>query len=85
LYAIDQAAAGIFLSISWVYASQNHRLVDKNLKASTIHYGTIRNVVAPIFFVGSMGIALVNPFAASFFWLGMFPVLAIAHRLERRK
>ena len=85
LYAIDQAAAGIFLSVSWVYASRNHRLVDKNLSQSTIRYTTYRNIVAPIFFIAAMGIALVSPIAATLSWLGMFPVLLIMHRFERKK
>lgn len=85
LYAIDQAAAGIFLSVSWVYASRNHRLIDKNLKASTIRYGTIRNLIAPIIFIASMSLALVNPVAATLSWFLMFPILVVVHRFERRK
>ena len=85
LYAVDQAAAGIFLSISWVYASRNHRLIDKNLKRSIIQYGTIRNIIAPVFFVASIGIALVNPIAATLSWFGMFPVMVVIQRFERRK
>jgi uncharacterized membrane protein len=85
LYAIDQAEAGIFLSVTWVYATRNHRLIDKNLKRSTIRYGTIRNLIAPIFFIASKAIALVNPIAATLSWFGMFPAMLIIQGFERRK
>ncbi len=85
LYAVDQAAAGIFLTLIWVYASHNHRLIDKNTKETTIRYVTIRNMVAPIFFLASMGIAFVNPIIATVFWVGMFPVLFIIRHFERKK
>jgi uncharacterized membrane protein len=85
LYAVDQAAAGIFLTLIWVYASRNHQLIDKNMKEKTIRYVTIRNMIAPIFFLASMGIAFINPFIATVFWVGMFPFLFVFHRLERKK
>ncbi len=85
LYAADQAAAGIFLTIIWVYASQNHRLIDKDLKESQIRFVTFRNAIAPIFFFLSMGISFVNPILASFSWYGMVPVFIIANRLERNR
>ncbi len=85
LYAVDQAAAGIFLTLIWVYASHNHRLIDKDMKETTIQYATIRNMVAPIFFLASIGIAFVSPFLATFFWVGMFPVLFIIRHFERKR
>ena len=85
LYAVDQAAAGIFLTLIWVYASRNHQLVDKNMKESAIRYATIRNMVAPIFFLASMCIAFINPIVATFFWIGMFPVLLLIRRFEQKR
>ena len=85
LYAVDQAAAGIFLTLIWAYASRNHQLIDKNMPERAIRYAKIRNIIAPIFFVASMGIAFVNPIVATFFWIGMFPVLLIIRHFERKK
>jgi len=84
LYATDQAAAGIFLTLIWTYASKNHRLIDKNMKETAIKFAAFRNAVAPIFFFISMGISFVSPFLASVSWFGMVPVFFVANRFERR-
>jgi uncharacterized membrane protein len=83
LYAADQAAAGIFLTLTWTYASRNHRLIDKNTRESTIRFTTLRAEVSTIFFTVSMGISFISPLLAILSWLAMFPVLAAAHRLEQ--
>jgi uncharacterized membrane protein len=85
LYATDQTAAGIFLALAWVYASRNHRLIEKNMKESEIRFATLRYVIAPIFFIASIGISFVSPGLATLSWLGMFPVLAISYLLGRKK
>lgn len=85
LYATDQAAAGIFLALSWRYASKNHRLVDTNLKNSTIWFVLLRNIIAPFFFIASMGISFISPIIATYSWFGMVPVLFIVSRLERKR
>ena len=84
LYAVDQAAAGIFLTLIWVYASRNHHLIDKNMNETAIRYATIRSIIAPIFFLASMGIAFLNPIVATIFWVGMFPVLLIIRFFEQK-
>jgi uncharacterized membrane protein len=84
LYAADQTAAGLFLSLLWFYASRNHRLIDKNVTAKAIRFSLWRNAIAPIFFVISMGISFINPSIASLSWYAMFPVFLIAYRLEKR-
>ena len=84
LYAIDQAAAGTFLGLSWWYASTNHRLVDKHLKKSAIKSRLLTSFIAPLFFIISIGISFMGPVIAIYFWLGMFPVLFLTHRLETK-
>jgi uncharacterized membrane protein len=84
LYATDQAAAGIFMTLSWWYASKNHRLVDKNLKKSTIRSRLLNNAVAPLFFIISMGISFIGPNIATYSWFAMFPVLVLTHHRERK-
>jgi uncharacterized membrane protein len=84
LYATDQAAAGIFTSLTWWYASRNHRLVDKNLKESEIRSRLIISVIAPLFFIISIGISFASPIIATYSWLAMFPVLFLTHRLGRK-
>jgi uncharacterized membrane protein len=84
LYAIDQASAGIFLTLTWLYASRNHRLIDKGMKESAIRFSTLRNAIAPIFFIGSMGISFLSPTIAVLSWYVMVPVLVIILRLEQK-
>jgi uncharacterized membrane protein len=83
LYATDQAAAGIFLGLSWWYASRNNRLLDKHLTKTAIKSRLLTNAIAPIFFIISMGISFIDPVIATYSWFAMFPVLFLTHRLER--
>jgi uncharacterized membrane protein len=84
LYAIDQAAAGIFLTLTWTYASNNHRLIDKNMNESTIRFVALHAEIATIFFIASIGISFISTFLAIISWLTMFPVIVVTHRLERK-
>jgi uncharacterized membrane protein len=84
LYAADQTCAGVFLALSWFYASRNHRLVEANLKNSTIRFVSLIHIIAPCFFVVSMGVSFVSPSLASLCWFVMLPVLFIAHRLHAK-
>ncbi len=84
LYAFDQAGAGFFMTLSWWYSSRNHRLVDRTLKDRTIKYVTLRNAVAPSFFIISMGLSFFGPIVAFVSWLGMIPTLMLLRHLERR-
>jgi uncharacterized membrane protein len=84
LYAIDQAAAGTFLTLIWAYASDNHRLIDKDMKESTIRFAMFRVAIAPIFFIVSIIISFLNISAATWSWWGMIPTTLIVQRLERR-
>jgi uncharacterized membrane protein len=84
LYAVDQAAAGFSLTLSWGHASRNHRLVDRNLKNGKIRSVLLIDVIAPIFFIISMGVSFIGPNIATYSWFGMIPVLGLAHRLARK-
>jgi uncharacterized membrane protein len=84
LYATDQAAAGIFLTIIWLYASRTNHMVDKNMKKTAIRFSTIRNIITPIFFLISIGISFIDPNLASFSWYGLIPIFIIVLRLEQR-
>jgi uncharacterized membrane protein len=84
LYAIDQAAAGFFLTIIWLYASRNSQMIDKNMTKKAIRFSTIRNLITPIFFIISIGISFIDTNLASFSWYGLIPVFIIVLRLEQR-
>lgn len=84
LYAIDQAAAGIFLALIWLYASRNNRLINKNMSKTAIRFFTLRNVITPIFFIISIGISFIDANVASYSWYGLIPLFIIVLRLEQR-
>jgi len=84
LYAFDQAGAGFFMTLSWWYSSRNHRLVVRTLKDRTIKYVTLRNAVAPLFFIVSMGLSFFGATVAFVSWFGMAPTLILLRGLERR-
>jgi uncharacterized membrane protein len=84
LYAADQAAAGAFLTILWLYASRNHRFIDKNMTTAAIRFSTIRNVIAPLYFVFSMALSFISTSLASFSWYGLIPVFVVVLRWEQR-
>jgi uncharacterized membrane protein len=84
LYAFDQFGAGFFMTLSWWYSSRNHRLVDKTLEGKTIKYITLRNAVAPLSFIISMGLSFFGALVAFISWFGMVPALILMHRLERK-
>jgi uncharacterized membrane protein len=83
LYSIDQTFAGVFMGLSWWYASRNHRLVDKNMKESVIRSRLLMNFVAPFFFIISISISFISPVIATYSWLAMLPVIFLMHRLKR--
>ncbi len=81
LYAADQAAAGLSLTLMWLYASRNRGLIDKNLDKRTFRFTTVRIVIAPIVFLVSIGFSFIGPNFAIYSWYAILPVVAIAYRL----
>jgi TMEM175 potassium channel family protein len=77
LYAATQAIIGILLSVLWLYASHNHRLVAKKLTAKLIRDNTFRNAFPPLIFLASIGIAFVSILAAEAMWVLTFAVNAV--------
>jgi uncharacterized membrane protein len=84
LYATDQAAAGLMLTLMWLYASRNNRLIDKNMKKTAIRFSTLRNIITPIFFIISIGLSFIDTNVASFSWYGLIPIFIIVLQLEHR-
>jgi uncharacterized membrane protein len=84
LYALDQGAAGLFLMLSWVYATKNHRLVDKNLEHETIKLTLSRSIIAPIIFFASIPVSFIEPYAAYATWVIVMPFFVIVTLLGRK-
>jgi uncharacterized membrane protein len=81
LYAVDQAAAGFFITLSWWYASRNHRLVDKSLMDNTIRGMLFWDAFMVFWFIFSIFVSFVDPSITLYVLLGIFPLHAVANRL----
>ena len=84
LYALDQGAAGLFVMLSWVYASKNHKLLEKNLPDETIKLTSMRSAIAPIIFFASIGVSFIDTYAAYATWIILMPFFAIVTILGRK-
>jgi uncharacterized membrane protein len=83
LYAADQAGAGLSQTFIWLYASNKHRLIDKNMGQRSIKFATIRSFIAPVVFLTSIGLSFIGPNIAIASWYAILPAIAIAYRLTR--
>jgi uncharacterized membrane protein len=84
LYATDQAAAGLMLTLIWLYVSRNSYMIDKAMTKRAIKWRTLHNIVVPIFFIISIGISFIDTNLASFSWYLLIPIFIIFLRLEQR-
>jgi uncharacterized membrane protein len=81
LYAVDQAAAGFFITLSWWYASRNHRHVDKSLMDKTIRWILFWDAFTVLWFILSIFVSFVDLSVTPYVWLGIFPLHAVTNRL----
>ena len=79
LYAANMACAGFMATGLWIYAIRS-KLVDTQLGSAQARRGIIMNLVAPVIFTLSIGLAFVNADLASYSWILIF----IAHRVVDR-
>ncbi len=86
IYSLMVAVLGFSMWGIWVYATHHHRLVDPKLDARLIRGTAIRALFAPITFLLSIPVALVNPTEAIMVWF-MSPVvvLIISRVMERAR
>ena len=83
IYSSDQAMIGFVATALWLYVSRKHRLIDRELDKKMIQAITIRNVVPPLVFIGSIGVVYINPYIASAFWVIIFPIIKIVDRKHK--
>ncbi len=75
LYAANMACAGFMATGLWIYAVRG-KLVDPHLGPIQVKRGIIMNLVAPVMFTLSIGLAFINADLAAYSWILMF----FAHR-----
>jgi uncharacterized membrane protein len=71
-YASNIACAGFALTLAWVYASYNFRLIDASTPLREVRMSTLQGVVVPCVFLLSILVAFGSPTLAEYFWLLSF-------------
>jgi TMEM175 potassium channel family protein len=71
-YATTLACAGFALTVVWLYASHNHRLIDVSVPVREIRFRTLMSAVVPSIFLLSILVAFYNAHLAQYVWLLSF-------------
>jgi len=79
LYAANMACAGFMATGLWIYAVRS-KLVDAQVGSAQAKRGIIMNLVAPVIFTLSIGLAFINADLASYSWILIF----VGHRIADR-
>lgn len=79
LYAVVLTAAGLSLTLIWLYASKN-RLVDKSLIPKEKQHIFLESALLPSVFVISILVSIVDLQAAFYFWLVVIPAKIIIRK-----
>ena len=75
-YAASMAVAGAALTMIWVYATHERRLVERDLDGSIVRYVGLRITTVSALFALSIPLAFLphGPTITSWFWVGIFVV-----------
>jgi uncharacterized membrane protein len=84
LYALVITMTGLVETCLWLYATWRHRLVDPALPPGMIRSWTVSALTPPLVFLVSIPLALINPYLAQATWYAIFPIMAVARRVQMR-
>ena len=79
LYAMVLTAAGLSLTIIWLYARKN-RLVDKSLNHTEKKHIFLESALLPAVFAISILVSVIDLQAAFYFWLAIIPAKIIIRK-----
>ncbi len=82
LYAITIACAGCAGLLEWLYMYWNN-LLSKEVSRKQLKSTIILNLITPVFFILSIGVALIDYNLATYFWILIFVAHVIAFRFFR--
>jgi uncharacterized membrane protein len=80
LYAFDQGAAGTFLALTWRYATEDRRLIDRRLDQRTVNRMRTTSIIPPTMFYLSIPLGYIGAEVAWASWLATFPISYIVRR-----
>lgn len=82
-FAIVLSISGFILSIMWMYATHNRKLVDKDMHPYLVRYFFLRGITSPIVFLVSIGISFIDVHATNYFWIIMFPLYTLIGKIHK--
>jgi uncharacterized membrane protein len=68
LYAATVGVLGSVVTVSWIYATQNHRLIAPETPNRFVQHQLWRSLVVPAVFLVSIPIAFLDPSVAEWWW-----------------
>ncbi len=72
IYACSLAAVGTTSTLVWVYATTNHRLIDKEMHEIAIRHVTMRSMVGPLLFIISIPFGIfISWYIANALWVSV--------------
>ncbi len=71
-YAANLSIIGFIQLFMWLYASYKHRLIDGDLSQKYINYYSYLNLIPPLVFLGSIGVAYFDADMAKISWILLF-------------
>jgi uncharacterized membrane protein len=77
LYALNASVVGLLSALLWVYASYNHRLVARDMEPAMVRRGVLRNLIAPVIFLFSIGVSYIDADLAKFLWILIAPAVLL--------
>jgi uncharacterized membrane protein len=75
LYALSASIVGLLSTLLWVYASYKRRLVALDMEPAIVRRGVVRNLIAPVIFLFSVGLSYLNPDLAKISWILIAPAV----------
>ena len=79
-YAATMGLLGGLVTLLWVYASRDYRLISPMTPQAFVSNRFWRSVAVPIVLIASIPIAFANPNAAEWFWLLIFLIRIFLRR-----
>jgi uncharacterized membrane protein len=78
-YSLTAASIGLFSTATWIYATQDRRLVDPDLDAQTIRQIRRESYVEPSIFLLAIAGALIHPWG----WFAAFLLIPVIQLVQR--
>lgn len=74
-YSFSLSLVGLMLSMIWLYASHNNRLIDKKMSDKRIRFFSIKLLIAPFVFAAAIPLVYIHPMVVQAAWL--FVILGV--------